>query len=44
MGRRIELVPDPEVNTGAIMKEEDGIHPSPSFKKVHDDQGEKYGA
>ena len=43
MGRQIELVLDPEINTGAIMKEEDGIGPSPPFKKMHDDQGEKFG-
>ena len=44
MGRRIELVLDPEINTGTIVKEEDGIGPSPPFKKMHDDQREKYGA
>ena len=44
MGRWIELVLDLEINTGAIVKEEDGIGPSPPFKKTHDDQGEKYGA
>ena len=43
MGRQIELVLDPEINTGAIMKEEDGIGPSPPFKKMYDDQGEKFG-
>ena len=44
IGRQIELVFDLEINTGAIMKEECGIGPSPPFKKTHDDQGEKYGA
>ena len=44
MGRWIELVLDLKINTGAIVKEEDGIGPSPPFKKMHDDQGEKYGA
>ena len=44
MGSQIELVLDLEINTGAIMKEEDGIGPSPPFKKMHDDQGEKYRA
>ena len=44
MERQIELVLDPEINTGAIMKEEDGIGPSSPFKKMHDDQGEKYRA
>ena len=44
MGRWIELVLDLEINTGAIVKEEDGIGPSSPFKKTHDDQGEKYGA
>ena len=43
MGRRIELVLDPEINTGAIVKEEDGVGPSSPFKKTYDDQGEKYG-
>ena len=42
MGKWIELVLDPEINIGAIVKEEDGVGPSPSFKKMHDDQGEKY--
>ena len=44
IGRQIELVLDPEINTGAIVKEEDGIGPSPPFKKIHDDQGGKYRA
>ena len=44
MGRQIELVLDLEINTRAIMKEEDGVGPSPPFKKMHDDQGGKYGA
>ena len=43
MGRWIELVLDLEINTGAIVKEEDDVGPSPPFKKTHDDQGEKYG-
>ena len=43
MGRQTELVLDPEINTGAIMKEEDDVGPSPPFKKMHDDQGGKYG-
>ena len=43
MGRQIELVLDPEIITGTIIKEEDGIGPSPPFKKMHDDQEEKYG-
>ena len=43
MGRQIELVLNPEINTGAIVKEKDGIGPSPPFKKMHDDQGGKYG-
>ena len=42
MGKWIELVLDPEINIGAIVKEEDGVGPSPPFKKMHDDQGEKY--
>ena len=41
MGKQIELVLDLEINTGAIV-EEDGVGPSPPFKKTHDDQGEKY--
>ena len=44
MGRQIELVLNSEINTGAIVKEEDGIGPSPPFKKTHDDQEEKYRA
>ena len=44
MGRQIELVLDPEINTGAIVKEKNGVGPSPPFKKTHDDQGEKYMA
>ena len=44
MGRQIELVLDLEINTGAIMKEEGGVGPSPPFKKMHDDQEEKYRA
>ena len=44
MGSQIELVLNPEINTGAIVKEKDGVGPSPPFKKTHDDQGEKYGA
>ena len=43
MGRWIELVLDLEINTGAIVKEEDGVGPSPPFKKMHNDQGGKYG-
>ena len=42
IGRWIELVLNWEINTGAIVKEEDGIGPSPPFKKMYDDQGEKY--
>ena len=42
MGRQIELVLNPEINTGAIMKEEGGIGPSPPFEKMHDDQEGKY--
>ena len=41
MERWIELVLDLEINTGAIVKEEDGVGPSPPFKKTHDDQGEE---
>ena len=37
MGRWIELVLNPEINTGAIMKKEHGIGSSPPFKKMHDD-------
>ena len=43
IGRWIELVLNLETNTGAIIKEKDGIGPSPPFKKTHDDQGEKCG-
>ena len=43
IGRQIELVLDLEINTGAIMKEEDGVDLSPPFKKTHDDQGGKCG-
>ena len=42
MERWIELDLNPEIDTGAIMKEEDGIGPSPPFEKTHDDQGEKH--
>ena len=43
MKRQIELVLNPEINTEAILKEEDGVGPSPPFKKTHDDQGEESG-
>ena len=42
MGRWIELVLNSEINIRAIMKEEDGVGPSSPFKKMHDDQEEKY--
>ena len=44
IGRQIELVLDSKINTGAIVKEEDGIGPSSPFKKIYDNQGDKYGA
>ena len=44
MGRQIELDLDLEINTGAIVKKEGSVGPSPPFKKTHDDQGEKHGA
>ena len=33
MGRQMELVLDPEMNTGAIVKEKDGIGPSSPLKR-----------
>ena len=44
IGRQIELVLHPEINTGAIVKKEGSVGPSPLFKKTHDDQEEKHEA
>ena len=44
IGRWIELVLDPEINTKAIVKKEDGVGPSPPFQKTYDDQRVKCGA
>ena len=44
IGRQTELALDLKINTGAIMKEEDGVDPSSPFKKTCDNQGGKHGA